>query len=184
MSNKNSIKCWWKTYWNKIWELGGPNVHQHNILVLKTAQQLLPGYNWQFFFKSRNTSFWGAIKYSSPITVMRSHQGSLTILSNPVETTADWGVQIKTCWPGEKISNVLDNIYKCIFFNKNLCILIDIRLKFVHSNSIDNKSVEVYIMAWNFQEASHYLNQCWHISPMQICINWPQWVNSSPQWIG
>ena len=41
-----------------------------------------------------------------------------------------------------------DNIFKCIFLNKNDRIPIQISLKFVPRNPIDNKSVLVQIMAW------------------------------------
>ena len=41
-----------------------------------------------------------------------------------------------------------DAIFKTIFFNENIGILIEISLKFVPSISIDNKSALVQVMAW------------------------------------
>ena len=41
-----------------------------------------------------------------------------------------------------------DDIFKCIFLNQNLCILIKISLKFVPKGLIDNKSSLVQVMAW------------------------------------
>ena len=41
-----------------------------------------------------------------------------------------------------------DDIFKCIFFNENTRILIQISLKFVPNGPIDNKSALVRVMAW------------------------------------
>ena len=41
-----------------------------------------------------------------------------------------------------------DNIFKCIFLNKNVKISIKIWLKFVPKGPIDNKSALVQVMAW------------------------------------
>ena len=40
------------------------------------------------------------------------------------------------------------DVFKCIFLNKKLCILVQISLKFVPKGLIDNKSVLVQEMAW------------------------------------
>ena len=39
-------------------------------------------------------------------------------------------------------------IVRCIFENGNLCILIQISLKFVSNGPIDNKAALVQVMAW------------------------------------
>ena len=36
-----------------------------------------------------------------------------------------------------------DNIFKCIFLNENMCIYIEISLKLLPEDTIDNKSVMV-----------------------------------------
>ena len=41
-----------------------------------------------------------------------------------------------------------DDIFKCIFLNKNFRISIKISLKFVPKVPIDNKSALVQVMAW------------------------------------
>ena len=41
-----------------------------------------------------------------------------------------------------------DNIFKCIFMNEKLRILIQISLKFVPKGPIDNMSALVQVMAW------------------------------------
>ena len=47
------------------------------------------------------------------------------------------------------VSNLADNILKCIFFNENDRIEIQISLKFVPMHPIDNKSSLVQVMAWH-----------------------------------
>ena len=45
-------------------------------------------------------------------------------------------------------ANLADDIFKCIFLNENVSILIQISLKFVPECPIDNKSALVQVMAW------------------------------------
>ena len=44
--------------------------------------------------------------------------------------------------------NFADNIFKCICFTENLCILIKISLKFIPKSLIDNNLACVQVMAW------------------------------------
>ena len=41
-----------------------------------------------------------------------------------------------------------DNIFKCIFLNENVRVMVKISLKFVPEGSNDNKSALVQVMAW------------------------------------
>ena len=50
--------------------------------------------------------------------------------------------------PRQNSHHILDNIFKCIFLNENVWILIMISLKFVVKGPITNISVLVQIMAW------------------------------------
>ena len=50
--------------------------------------------------------------------------------------------------PGQNGRLLADGIFKCIFVNENLCILINISLKFVLKGSKDNNPALVQIMAW------------------------------------
>ena len=54
-------------------------------------------------------------------------------------------------------------IFKCIFFNENIWILIKISLKFVPQGPISNILALVQIMAWRQlgDKPFHYLNQWW-----------------------
>ena len=54
-----------------------------------------------------------------------------------------------------------DDIFKWIFFNENVWILINISLKFVPGGPINNIPTLVQVMAWCRPGASHYLNQWW-----------------------
>ena len=49
--------------------------------------------------------------------------------------------------PGQNGWHFADDISKCIFMNKKVCILIRIPLKFVPNGPIDNKSALVQVMA-------------------------------------
>ena len=42
----------------------------------------------------------------------------------------------------------VNTIFKCILFNKNYYVLIQILLKFVPKDPIDNKSMWVQVMSW------------------------------------
>ena len=50
--------------------------------------------------------------------------------------------------PEQNGRHFTENILKRIFMNKNLCILIQISLKFVPKGPIDNKATLVQVMAW------------------------------------
>ena len=50
--------------------------------------------------------------------------------------------------PGQKDHHFADDVFRCIFVNENICIWIQISLKFVPERPFDNKSALVQIMAW------------------------------------
>ena len=52
--------------------------------------------------------------------------------------------------PLDKMSGILtNNICMCNFMNENLCILIRVSLKFVHSGPIDIKAALLQVMGWH-----------------------------------
>ena len=55
---------------------------------------------------------------------------------------------VNTLKPRQNGHFFADNIFKCIFFTKNIWILIKISLKFVSKGPIDNIPAFVQIMAW------------------------------------
>ena len=51
--------------------------------------------------------------------------------------------------PEKKGQHFIDVIFKCIFLNENLCMLIQNQLKFVSQGPINNKFVLIMAMAWH-----------------------------------
>ena len=84
-----------------------------------------------------------------------------------------------------------DDIFKCIFFNENVLILIKISLKFVPKVRINNIPALVQIMAWRRPGDKPFSVPVMVSLLTHICVSRPQWVNSSlpsaaymRQWIG
>ena len=69
-----------------------------------------------------------------------------------------------------------DDIFKCIFFNENGCILIKSSLKYVRKGSIDNNPPLVQIMAWRRSGDKPLSEPMIIILPTHICVTRPQWV--------
>ena len=84
--------------------------------------------------------------------------------------------RVNTLRPRQNGSNFADDIFKCIFWNKNYFIFNLISLKFVPRGPISNDPALVQIMAWRQQVTSHYLKQRWHQVLMHKCVTRPQWV--------
>ena len=68
---------------------------------------------------------------------------------------------IKTLKPKQNGRHFPDDIFKCIFLNKNISIWIKISLKFVLKGSINDIPALVQIMVWRRQATSHCPNQWW-----------------------
>ena len=67
-----------------------------------------------------------------------------------------------------------DDIFTCIFFNGDCCILIKFSLKYVRKGSIDNNPELVQIMAWRWS-GDKPLSEPMMISlPTHICVTRPQ----------
>ena len=76
-----------------------------------------------------------------------------------------------------------DDIFKRIFLNKNVWILIKISLKFILKGPIKNIPALVEIMAWR-RPGNKPLSQPMMVSLLtHICVTRPQWVNQFPFWI-
>ena len=70
-----------------------------------------------------------------------------------------------------------DDIFKCIFLNENIWILIAISLKFVPKGPINNIPALVQIMAWRWP-GDKPLSEPMMVSLLtHICVTRPQWVN-------
>ena len=72
-----------------------------------------------------------------------------------------------------------DDIFKWIFLNENVWILINISLKFVPKGPINNIPTLVQIMAW-CRSGDKPLSESMLVSlPTHICVTRPQWVKLS-----
>ena len=70
-----------------------------------------------------------------------------------------------------------EDMFKCIFLNENLWILIEISLTFVPKGSINNNPALFQIMAWR-RPGDKPLSEPMMVSSLtHICITLPQWVN-------
>ena len=87
--------------------------------------------------------------------------------------------QFNTLRPRQNGCHFADDIFKCIFLNENIWILIKISLKFVHQGQINNIPSLVQIMAWR-RPGDKPLSEPMMVSLLtHICVTRPQWVNGS-----
>ena len=71
----------------------------------------------------------------------------------------------------------VDDIFKCIFLNENIKILINISLEFILKSQINNTPSLVQIMAWRWP-GNKPLHEPMIFSLLaHICVSRPQWVN-------
>ena len=82
-----------------------------------------------------------------------------------------------TLRPRQDGRHFADDIFTCIFFNENSCILIRISLKYVRKGLIDNNPTLVQIMAWRRSGDKPLSEPLMIISSTHICVARPQWVN-------
>ena len=85
-----------------------------------------------------------------------------------------WNVD--TLRPRQNGRHFTDHIFKCIFLNKDIWILIDVSLKFVSKCSINNISALVQIMAWRRPGNKPLPEPMMVRLLMHICVTRPQWV--------
>ena len=57
-----------------------------------------------------------------------------------------WGSTLRQRQNGRHFADVL---FKCVFLKENMCVVIEISLKFIPEGPIDNKSALVQVMAWH-----------------------------------
>ena len=83
---------------------------------------------------------------------------------------------INTLRPKQNRRHFADDIFKCIFFNDNVWIPIQISLKFVPKGPINNITALVQIMAWR-RSGDKPLSGPMMVSLLtHICVTRPQWV--------
>ena len=84
---------------------------------------------------------------------------------------------LNTLRPRQNGHHFPDDIFQWIFLNESVWISINISLKFVPRDPINNIPTLVKVMAWRRPGASHYLNQWLLDLPTYICVTRPEWVN-------
>ena len=77
-----------------------------------------------------------------------------------------------------------DDIFKCVFINENVWIVIKISLNFVPKGRINNIPALVQIMAWRLRGDKPLCEPMMVSLLTNICVTWPQWVNASKHWAG
>ena len=79
--------------------------------------------------------------------------------------------------PRQNGRHFADDIFKCIFLNQNVWILIKISLKFFPKGPINNTPALVQIMAWRRPGDKPLSEPMMVRLPTHICVTRPQWVN-------
>ena len=88
-------------------------------------------------------------------------------------------LHINTLRPRQDGRHFADDIFTCIFFNENCCILIKFSLKYVRKGAIDNNPALDQIMAWRLSGGKPLSEPMMISLPTHICVTRPQWVNYS-----
>ena len=83
---------------------------------------------------------------------------------------------INTLRPKQNGRHFADGIFKCIFLNENVLILIKFSLKFVLNNPVNNIPALVQIMAWCWPGNRPLPDPIMLSSLAYICVTRPQWV--------
>ena len=100
---------------------------------------------------------WRSVVYHPVETLRKSNKGDADTGASIVNCTFIFHRRnafvfrrcyLNTLRPRQNGRHFTDNIFKCIFLNKSVCILIKISLKFVPKGPIDNIPALVQIMAW------------------------------------
>ena len=111
---------------------------------------------------SQNTPFWNRTVYISvPKGICE-----IDLFSDPHH--------LNTLRPRQDERHFADDIFTCIFFNENCCIMIKFSLKYARKGRIDNNPALVQIMAWR-RSGDEPLSESMMISlPTHICVTRPQ----------
>ena len=82
---------------------------------------------------------------------------------------------LNTLRPRQDGRHFADDIFKCIFFNENGCILITFSLKCICKGAIDNNPALVQIMAWRRSGDKPLSEPMMIILTTHICVTRPKW---------
>ena len=84
------------------------------------------------------------------------------------------GLRVNTLRPRQDGRHFADDIFKCIFLNKNVWIPIKNSLQFVHKGSINNIPTLVHIIAWRHSGDKPLSEPMMVSSLTHICVTQPQ----------
>ena len=99
-----------------------------------------------------------------------------------MKSARSWSWSFNTMRLKQNGQHFTNDIFKHIFFNENVWILIKISLKFVPKGQIHNIPVLVQIIAWRHPGGKPLYEAMIVSLPMSICVFQPQWVNTlSPE---
>ena len=103
---------------------------------------------------------------------------------NHTSTLIDTGILFNTLRQRRNGQHFADYIFKCIFLNENVWIVIKFPLKFVPKDRFSNVPALVQIMAWR-RPGDKPLSEPMMVSLLtHICIILPQWVKEVWEYIG
>ena len=101
----------------------------------------------------------------------------LIVISDIGRTLWNSAVKLNTLRLRQNDRPIADDIFKCIFWNKNIWILINISLKYVSKGPIDYIPALVQIMAWR-RPGDKPLSEPMMVSLlMHMYVTGPQWGN-------
>ena len=149
-----------------------------------------------FLFSLLNPFSYGNVYHFKPIHGVQIHWLDICVQSMNIEASVlgKW-MMYKTCFPlwhppnnksANKLLNILrprqngrhfaDDVFKCIFLNENVWILLKISLKFVPKGPIKNIPAVVQIIIWR-RPGDKPLSEPIMVSLLtHICVARPQWV--------
>ena len=93
------------------------------------------------------------------------------ILKSVIQNCITKPQKVNTLRLKQNCRHFADDIFKSIFLNECIGILLKISLKFVPEVWINNIPALVQIMAWR-RSGDKALSE-----PMMVCITWPHWIN-------
>ena len=168
-----SFNTFTNSHWFKIFTL--EQVHPTHVQIKNTAT----------FTKFSHCAWghwtidgWALKTCNSTADAMNLHFFGTTLskcifLYTPIQTGGHQHIEAET-----NGRHFADAIFKCIFFNENVWILIQISLKFVPKGPINNIPALVQIMAWR-RPGDKPLSEPMMVSlTTHICATRPQWVKT------
>ena len=165
--------CWITILWLSVGIHFGRNISCSENSLVPPRQQAVTWTNVDTFLWW-NMEYLGYNDVRVPVLVTNRATTMWVILASLTDKTVQG--YIKSLRLRQNGHQFLDNIFKCIFLNENILILIKISLKFMLKHPINNIPALVQIMAWHWP-GDKPLSVPMMVSLLtHICVTWPQWV--------